>query len=112
MNWKDQGLIRKGNGRRGSQEQAAKMSLKKGKSGGRTLDSWLAFLSFLPSLPSISSFSSSLPLRLFLSPPPQSLPNKKFYRPTIFILCSFTLLPNNLPTCYWMRSEIAGAKEQ
>lgn len=92
MNWKDQGLIRKGNGQRGSQEQAAKMSLKRGKSGGRTLDSWLAFLSFLPSLPSISSFSSSLPLRLFLSPPP-SVPAQQEVLQAYYIHSLFLYTP-------------------
>lgn len=88
MNWKDQGLIRKGDAQRGSQKQAAKMSLKRGKTGGRTLDSWLAFLSFILFL--LYLFLPSLPLSL-----PQSLPNKEFCKPTICILCSFTLLTNN-----------------
>lgn len=85
MSEKDEKLTSKGDGLRGSQEQAAKMSLEEKMVAGLWTLGW-------PSLPSFSS----LPLTLLYVPPP-SFPTKQggfqaYYYVHSF---SFTFLTNN-----------------
>lgn len=85
MSEKDQGLTRKGDGLRGSQEQAAKMSLEDKTVAGPWTPGWPSFPSF-----------SSLPLTLLYLPPPSFPAKQGVFQAYYYVHSfSFTFLTNN-----------------